>query len=72
MGDLSNTPLISIDVKALHIYQQLVLYFFPMVTNLGFVNIIVVVVRLWYFEKHMKQKCASAFAVRQPRKVAFS
>ena len=65
MGDCSDTLVISIDVKALHIYQQLVLYFFPMVTNLGFVNIIVVVVRLWYFEKHMKQKCASMDAVCQ-------
>ena len=72
MGAFSNTNVISIDVKSLRTYQQLVLYFFPMVTNLGFVNIIVVVVRLWYFEKHMKQKCASMVAVRHTRKVTFS
>ncbi|KAI7116908.1 hypothetical protein KC337_g16197 [Hortaea werneckii] len=62
-GASANTEsgLNTIDVKALHIYQQLVLYFFPMVTNLGFVNIIVVVVRLWYFEKHMKQKYPNVF-----------
>ncbi|KAI7277341.1 potassium transport protein TRK1/TRK2 [Hortaea werneckii] len=62
-GASANTEsgLNTIDVKALHIYQQLVLYFFPMVTNLGFINIIVVVVRLWYFEKHMKQKYPNVF-----------
>ncbi|KAI7186191.1 hypothetical protein KC316_g7151, partial [Hortaea werneckii] len=51
-GASANTEsgLNTIDVKSLRTYQQLVLYFFPMVTNLGFVNIIVVVVRLWYFE----------------------
>lgn len=26
-----------------------------MVTNLGFVNIMVVVVRLWWFRKHLKK-----------------
>ncbi|KAK5174893.1 uncharacterized protein LTR77_000029 [Saxophila tyrrhenica] len=45
---------ISIDVKALETYQQLVIYFFPIITNLGFINILVVVVRLWYFEKRLK------------------
>ncbi|GME61538.1 Potassium transporter [Neofusicoccum parvum] len=45
----------TIDVKALKTYQQLVLYFIPTVTNIGFVNIIVVVVRLYWFEKRLKQ-----------------
>lgn len=50
---------ISVDVKALKLYQQLVIYFFPIITNLGVINIIVVVVRLRYFEKYMKSKCRS-------------
>lgn len=45
--------LCSIDVKALDLYQQLYIYFIPILTNLGFVNIIVVVVRLFWFKKHL-------------------
>jgi hypothetical protein len=45
----------TVDVKALHTYQQLVIYFFPIVTNLGFINIAVVVVRLYWFEKTLKK-----------------
>ncbi|CZT20370.1 related to potassium transporter TRK-1 [Ramularia collo-cygni] len=44
-----------VDVKDLKTYQQLVLYFFPIVTNLGFVNIAVVVVRLYWFRKQLKR-----------------
>ncbi|KAF3155091.1 hypothetical protein TWF225_005160 [Orbilia oligospora] len=45
----------TIDVKDLKLYQQLVIYFIPMFTNLGFINIIVVVVRLYRFEKRLKE-----------------
>lgn len=45
----------SVDVKELKLYQQLYIYFVPMVTNMGFINIIVVVVRLFWFKKHLKQ-----------------
>lgn len=45
----------TVDVKALKTYQQLVIYFFPIITNLMFVNIIVVVVRLHWFEKRLKR-----------------
>ncbi|KPM37178.1 Low-affinity potassium transport protein [Neonectria ditissima] len=45
----------TVDLKLLKTYQQLFMYFVPMLTNLGFVNIIVVVVRLWWFRKHLKQ-----------------
>ncbi|KIX08339.1 uncharacterized protein Z518_02995 [Rhinocladiella mackenziei CBS 650.93] len=44
----------TVDVKALKTYQQLVIYFSPILGNLGFVNIIVVVVRLRWFEKKFK------------------
>lgn len=44
----------SVDVKALKTYQQIFIYITPIVTNLGFVNIIVVVVRLRWFSKRFK------------------
>lgn len=44
----------SVDVKALKIYQQIFIYIVPIVTNLGFVNGVVVVVRLRWFSKRFK------------------
>ncbi|KAF2267453.1 hypothetical protein CC78DRAFT_577164 [Lojkania enalia] len=44
----------TIDVKALKTYQQLFIYFVPIITNLGFINILVVVVRLHWFRKRFK------------------
>lgn len=43
-----------VDVKALKTYQQVYIYLIPILGNLGFINIIVVVVRLRWFEKHLK------------------
>ncbi|KAJ4127711.1 hypothetical protein NW768_007983 [Fusarium equiseti] len=45
----------TIDVKALKTYQQLYIYFIPIFTNLGFINIIVVIVRLYWFKRHLKR-----------------
>ncbi|KAI8720193.1 HET domain-containing protein [Fusarium sp. LHS14.1] len=45
----------TIDVKELRTYQQLYIYFIPLFTNLGFINIIVVVVRLYWFKSHLKK-----------------
>ncbi|KAF2689254.1 potassium transport protein 1 [Lentithecium fluviatile CBS 122367] len=44
----------TVDVKALKTYQQLFIYVVPIVTNLGFVNVAVVVVRLHWFRKRFK------------------
>ncbi|KAH7231692.1 cation transport protein-domain-containing protein [Fusarium redolens] len=44
----------TVDLKELKTYQQLYLYFVPMFTNLGFVTIIVVVVRLFWFRRKLK------------------
>ncbi|KAF9697211.1 hypothetical protein EKO04_004567 [Ascochyta lentis] len=44
----------TVDVKALETYQQIFIYITPIVTNLGFINIIVVVVRLRWFSKRFK------------------
>lgn len=44
-----------VDVKDLKLYQQLFVYFVPIVSNLGFINILVVVVRLLWFEKRLKE-----------------
>jgi hypothetical protein len=48
-----------VDLKELKTYQQLYLYFVPMFTNLGFVNIIVVVVRLFWFRRKLKNAGSS-------------
>ncbi|GAB1313193.1 Potassium transport protein [Madurella fahalii] len=45
----------TVDVKDLKLYQQLYIYFTPIIANLGFVNIIVVVVRIYWFEKRLKR-----------------
>ncbi|KAF5710057.1 potassium transporter TRK-1 [Fusarium mundagurra] len=45
----------TIDVKDLKTYQQLYIYFIPILTNLGFINIVVVIVRLFWFKKHLKR-----------------
>ncbi|KAH6880063.1 cation transport protein-domain-containing protein [Thelonectria olida] len=45
----------TVDLKLLKTYQQLFMYFVPIFTNLGFINIIVVVVRLWWFRKHLQK-----------------
>ncbi|EWZ78216.1 hypothetical protein FOCG_17338 [Fusarium oxysporum f. sp. radicis-lycopersici 26381] len=45
----------TIDVKALKTYQQVYIYLVPILTNLGFINIIVVIVRLFWFKKHLKR-----------------
>ena len=45
----------TIDVKQMKIYQQLVIYFIPIITQMGFINIIVIAVRLYWFEKKLKE-----------------
>lgn len=52
---LTALRLCRVDVKELKTYQQLYIYFVPMLTNLGFVNIIVVIVRLHWFRSHLKR-----------------
>ncbi|KAF5655760.1 putative potassium transporter TRK-1 [Fusarium heterosporum] len=44
----------TIDVKALKTYQQVYIYLIPILTNFGFINIIVVIVRLFWFKKHLR------------------
>ncbi|GFF78286.1 putative cation transporter [Aspergillus udagawae] len=44
-----------VDVKELKTYQQLFLYFVPIIANAGFINVVVVVVRLHWFEKRLKK-----------------
>ncbi|KAF9891944.1 hypothetical protein FE257_002907 [Aspergillus nanangensis] len=43
-----------VDVNKLKTYQQLFLYFVPTVSNIIFMNIIVVIVRLFWFEKRLR------------------
>lgn len=51
---LTTANIHSVDVKSLKTYQQVFIYFVPMISNLGFINIIVVVVRLYWFGKRLK------------------
>ncbi|KAF7586671.1 low affinity potassium transporter [Aspergillus hancockii] len=44
----------TVDVKDLKTYQQVYIYLIPILGNLGFINIIVVVFRVRWFEKHLK------------------
>lgn len=44
-----------VDVKALKTYQQLFIYIVPIITNLGFINIIPVAVRLRWFKKRLQR-----------------
>ena len=42
-------------MKQLKLAQQIVLYIFPIITNIAFVNIVVVIVRIQYFEKRLRE-----------------
>lgn len=56
LGARSDVDIIfRVDVKDMKLYQQLFIYFVPIVSNLGFINILVVVVRLLWFEKRLKE-----------------
>ncbi|CAG8294467.1 unnamed protein product [Penicillium olsonii] len=44
----------TVDVKSLKTYQQVYLYLIPILGNLGFINIIVIVFRVRWFEKRLK------------------
>ncbi|RVX70399.1 hypothetical protein B0A52_05898 [Exophiala mesophila] len=46
----------TVDVKDLMLYQQIVIYVVPVVTNFAFINIIVVVVRLYWFRQRFKRR----------------
>ncbi|KAH8742650.1 cation transport protein-domain-containing protein [Diaporthe sp. PMI_573] len=49
----------TVDVKALRTYQQVFLYIIPTITNLGFVNIMVVVARIFWFRKKLNASAQS-------------
>ncbi|KAI9373817.1 cation transporter [Aspergillus egyptiacus] len=55
----------TVDVKDLKIYQQLFIYFVPLVCNMGFVNILVVVVRLHWFERRLNELAPSVLRSRR-------
>jgi hypothetical protein len=55
------TDYFSIDLKELKTYQQVYVYLIPILSNLGFVNIIVVIVRLHWFEKHLRAVCNATY-----------
>jgi uncharacterized membrane protein len=46
--------MISVDIKELKLYQQIFIYITPIITNMGFINVIVVAVRLRWFRQRFK------------------
>lgn len=42
------------DIKDLKLYQQIFIYITPIITNMGFINVIVVAVRLRWFRQRFK------------------
>lgn len=61
----------TVDLKDLQTYQQLALYFIPIFTNLGFINILVVAVRLYWFKQKFKT-VSPAYTRPHPEGVVFS
>ncbi|OGE52064.1 hypothetical protein PENARI_c011G05589 [Penicillium arizonense] len=57
----------TIDLKELKTYQQVYIYLIPILGNLGFVNIIVVIVRLHWFEKHLRAVSSSLLEPEAPK-----
>ncbi|KAH7114789.1 hypothetical protein EDB81DRAFT_892830 [Dactylonectria macrodidyma] len=55
----------TVDVKDLKTYQQLYIYFIPIITNLGFINIVVVIVRLYWFKRHLKRLAPQLLSARR-------
>ncbi|KAH7140526.1 cation transport protein-domain-containing protein, partial [Dactylonectria estremocensis] len=55
----------TVDVKDLKTYQQLYIYFIPIITNLGFINIVVVIVRLHWFKRHLKRLAPQLLSARR-------
>ncbi|CZT07866.1 related to potassium transporter TRK-1 [Rhynchosporium graminicola] len=56
----------TVDVKQMKTYQQLVIYFIPIITQMGFINIITIAVRLYWFEKKLKEVAPLLFSRRGP------
>ena len=51
-----------VDLKDLKTYQQVYIYVIPIITNLMFINIAVVVIRLYWFRVHLTRKFGPKFA----------
>ncbi|ENH75025.1 Low-affinity potassium transport protein [Fusarium oxysporum f. sp. cubense race 1] len=60
------TGLTTVDVPVLKTYQQLFLYFVPLVCNIVTINIIVVVVRLIWFRRYLKNAAPALLSRRRP------
>lgn len=66
VSSCTESGLNTIDVKDLKLGQQLVIYVFPIITNLAFVNIGVVLVRLRYFKKRLREIDPRLLKKRRP------
>ncbi|TGZ79481.1 hypothetical protein EX30DRAFT_333334 [Ascodesmis nigricans] len=66
-GASTQSGLNTVDVNTIFTYQQIIIYLIPMVTTPIFVNTIVVMVRLYWFEKRLQHVVALS---RHPSKAA--
>ena len=53
-------------MKDLKLVQQIVLYVFPIITNIAFVNIVVVLIRIRYFEKRLGEFGSLPYVLCRP------
>lgn len=54
-----------VDINKLRLYQQLVIYFIPILGNMQVVSILILMVRFYWFTKHLKAKAGS---ISQPHR----
>jgi hypothetical protein len=47
------TDIPRVDVSDLKTYQQVYTYIMAIITNMAFINVVVIVVRLWWFKKKL-------------------
>jgi hypothetical protein len=66
VSSCTESGLNTIDLKDLKLGQQLVIYIFPIITNLAFVNIGVVLVRLRCFEQRLRKIDPRLLTKRRP------
>ncbi|KAI9162701.1 Low-affinity potassium transport protein [Paramyrothecium foliicola] len=59
----------TVDVKDLKTYQQVYIYIIPIITNLGFINIAVVIARIYWFRQRMESTGSAPIARLHPNDI---
>lgn len=53
-GSATQSGLNTIDINTIKLYQQIIIYFIPMITTPIFINLMVVLTRLYWFEQRFE------------------